>query len=377
MNESLQMQRQMPVCIAGMHRSGTSMVTRLLNLCGLYLGRDNELLESAPDNPEGYWENTRFMILNDEILAELGGAWDFPPLFSEGWELKPEFIPLKEKAGKLLEEFKGHKPWGWKDPRSSLTIPFWETLISGMKVVVCLRNPLEVAKSLHKRGYSSNAFAFNLWLVYNQRLLAATRSEQRIITHYNAYFVNPQAELKRVLDFLDLSVANEKIEQACEAVSVSLRHNRLTEQDLRNAGASPEVSSLYESMYEEAGPFCRQEDELKPYPGIETAIKDYERKLQLVSNPVEKSHILVEVGELYFNLGLSENAKHFFERAIFLDPGNSYAHNNLGVLSFQFGDCGIAKKYFSKSLELNPNNNEAKKNLAKLFEIIKVPSPQA
>jgi hypothetical protein len=43
----------MPVCIAGMHCSGTSMVARLLNLCGLYLGPEGELLPSTPDSPGG------------------------------------------------------------------------------------------------------------------------------------------------------------------------------------------------------------------------------------------------------------------------------------------------------------------------------------
>ena len=37
----------MTICIAGMHRSGTSMITRLLNLCGLYLGPKTELSPAA------------------------------------------------------------------------------------------------------------------------------------------------------------------------------------------------------------------------------------------------------------------------------------------------------------------------------------------
>jgi len=69
----------MPVCIAGMHRSGTSMVARLLYLCGLYLGPESELLPPRPDNEEGYWENFYFVKLNEEILARLNGGWDWPP----------------------------------------------------------------------------------------------------------------------------------------------------------------------------------------------------------------------------------------------------------------------------------------------------------
>ena len=71
-----QEEKELPICIAGMHRSGTSMVARLLNLCGLYLGPESELSPPAPDNPEGYWENKHFVGINDRILAHLDAGWD-------------------------------------------------------------------------------------------------------------------------------------------------------------------------------------------------------------------------------------------------------------------------------------------------------------
>src|SRR5215813_13113765 len=67
------------VCIAGMHRSGTSMVARLLNLAGVYLGREDELIPANQGNPEGHWEHARLVEINDAILSELGGGWDCPP----------------------------------------------------------------------------------------------------------------------------------------------------------------------------------------------------------------------------------------------------------------------------------------------------------
>jgi hypothetical protein len=74
----------MPICIAGMHRSGTSMVARLLNLCSLYLGPETELVGAAPGNEEGFWENGLFVRLNEDALAQLGGGWDLPPAMTEG-----------------------------------------------------------------------------------------------------------------------------------------------------------------------------------------------------------------------------------------------------------------------------------------------------
>ena len=55
------------------------MLTRLLHACGLYLGPKEELMPAQADNPDGFWEHLGFVALNDELLNELGGAWDLPP----------------------------------------------------------------------------------------------------------------------------------------------------------------------------------------------------------------------------------------------------------------------------------------------------------
>ncbi|MGB8647678.1 MAG: sulfotransferase [Anaerolineae bacterium] len=246
----------MPVCITGMHRSGTSMVARLLNLSGLFLGRDEDLINPEPDNPEGYWENRRFVQLNDALLAACGGAWDLPPTFTPGWEKSERVAPLRADAVRLIAEFDGASRWGWKDPRTSLTLPFWQELCPDLRVVICVRNPLEVARSLYRRGYNSNIYSFRLWQIYHAALLEAVPPERRIVTHHEAYFADPQAELARVASWLGWSLSAETIEQACTAVSTSLRHNRLTEAELKQAlaPAASGLLTLYATLCAEAGP---------------------------------------------------------------------------------------------------------------------------
>src|SRR6267142_2477971 len=85
------------VCIAGAHRSGTSMLTRLLHTCGLELGPESELMPARADNPDGFWENLRFVAINDEVLNELGGAWDLPPPASEAFK-SSSLDPVRLKA---------------------------------------------------------------------------------------------------------------------------------------------------------------------------------------------------------------------------------------------------------------------------------------
>ncbi len=203
------------------------MVSRLLNLGGLYLGPDSELMPPAPDNPEGYWENIHFVELNDKLLTQIDAGWDLAPTVSEKWVLRPAITSLRKEAAELIEHFIAHEPWGWKDPRNSLTLPFWMNLIPNLKVLICLRNPLEVAQSLHSRNFSSISFGLNLWLSYNRRILSAVRAEDCVVTHYDAYFYAPRAELRRVLDLLDIPASEKDVDEACATVSARLLEMRM------------------------------------------------------------------------------------------------------------------------------------------------------
>jgi hypothetical protein len=202
------------------------MVARLLNLSGLYLGREEDLYTGASDNPEGFWENRHFVELNDEILAHFGGGWDLPPTLPERWELQPEVSHFLERAAVLKAQFSQGPIWGWKDPRNSLTIGFWTQLIPDLRVLVCVRDPVEVMESLRKRGYSSPAFGFNLWRSYYRSLFAVVPIQACVVTHYDAYFSSPEEELRRVSMGLGMPVSDQKVREACKSISATLRHNR-------------------------------------------------------------------------------------------------------------------------------------------------------
>lgn len=72
-----------PVVVLGMHRSGTSAVTRVVNLLGLPLCRRDDLYLAA-DNPAGHWESTSVVGVNDALLAEMGGPCWAPPVLLSG-----------------------------------------------------------------------------------------------------------------------------------------------------------------------------------------------------------------------------------------------------------------------------------------------------
>src|ERR1051326_3937827 len=130
------------VCVLGMHRSGTSLITRMLNFLGVDLGPEEHLLEPAECNPKGFWEHQGFVAINDAVLEQLGGHWDEPPRCSSGWERLPKLNALKTRARSLIQkEFATAQQWGWKDPRTCLTLPFWQDLLPSMHYVLCGREP--------------------------------------------------------------------------------------------------------------------------------------------------------------------------------------------------------------------------------------------
>jgi hypothetical protein len=258
------------------------MVTSLLNACGLFLGRADELVGPALDNPEGFWENLNFVGLNEELLACHGGSWDEPPAFPTRWEFGSAVEPLLGQAAELVTRFGYHRHWGWKDPRNSLTIPFWQRVIPSLRVVVCVRNPLEVAHSLFVRGDSTVASQFELWLRYYRQIMSVAPPASRIVTHYQSYFEDARAEVRRVADWLGLEVSEEAAERACAQVSGALRHHRSTTEALKAAGASVEVVELYLSLCDEAGPVCRRLLERESVPGASHPPSPEEYALQLM-----------------------------------------------------------------------------------------------
>ena len=239
-----------PICIAGAHRSGTSMVTRLLHECGLYLGAESDLMPAQADNPDGFWEHLRFVALNDEILNSLGGAWDLPPNLTENFASN-RLDPLREKARALVHQFVETGIWGWKDPRNSLTWPFWKAVLPSLKTLIVVRNPLEVAYSMRKRNGTSYAFGLRLWEVYNRRLIKTTDARERLVTHYDAFFENPEKELARIAQFAGLPHA--RVRDAAALVARDRRHTHFTTEQLVETRISPQLLELLRQLMTEAG----------------------------------------------------------------------------------------------------------------------------
>jgi hypothetical protein len=108
------------VLIIGMHRSGTSLTTRIVNIMGYTIGNGADIIGADAGNPTGYWEHRSFVSLNRKLLA----AYLMPKAVSNFL-----FPKLKQKAAELILSFKDSCRIVLKDPIASITLPFWHDVI--------------------------------------------------------------------------------------------------------------------------------------------------------------------------------------------------------------------------------------------------------
>jgi GT2 family glycosyltransferase len=155
--------------VLGMHRAGTSALTRVMSLCGAELPRD--LLPANEGNPTGYWEPRGVVELNDELLDYFGVTWDDP--FAAFHIPEAASIPARfyERAAEILErEYADAKLFALKDPRCSLLAEFWASALQVKGVsccpVVIMRPYMEVADSLQRRDGTSLASAVMVYVAY-------------------------------------------------------------------------------------------------------------------------------------------------------------------------------------------------------------------
>lgn len=173
------------IVVLGMHRSGTSLTAQIINEIGIpVIGKQGILANGDQYNPQGYWETSELVTINQRVLLSLGSEWDNVPRFSPQWWEKWELNGLRKRARGFVEHITQDKGT-WKDPRMSLTYPFWAPILPKHRFVVCVRNPLNVSLSLERRDNMPMLDALNLWMVYTAHAIRHSYQENPLIVFYD------------------------------------------------------------------------------------------------------------------------------------------------------------------------------------------------
>ncbi|MDP3694872.1 MAG: hypothetical protein Q8R42_02015, partial [Desulfocapsaceae bacterium] len=179
------------IVVLGMHRSGTSAITRSLSMLGVNLG--DALHPAGFDNPKGFWENRECIAINEELLRHFNSAYDCLDLRFES-VVDDSFIrALKDRAIQLINRYLDESDglWGFKDPRTCRLLSFWRDVFQSIKCDVCfvivLRNPVSVVASLTKREQLPEEKSYLLWLQHVLPAVMNTEGQKRVVVDYDKF----------------------------------------------------------------------------------------------------------------------------------------------------------------------------------------------
>jgi hypothetical protein len=222
------------VVILGMHRSGTSCLARILQQAKLYLGP--EVAEPAAcANLEGHLEAQEAVRINDRILSLSGGAWDEVPETVRGDDT------TVARMNAFLAGLRAHPVAGWKDPRTTITWPLWRPHVHNYRLVVCLRHPVCVARSLQVREGWPLERGLALWTAYNDRLLQHLDNEPQPVSWFD--FDAPVEDQAVAIPALCRRLGLEANSNLVQVLNPFLRHHV----DVESA-PGPHSQAIYEQL---------------------------------------------------------------------------------------------------------------------------------
>lgn len=211
-----------PIIILGMHRSGTSLVAKILFEMGVHIGIKLDI----------HNESICFKNINKQLLQNQGAHWAKPEPFV--YQIYNEIFVNENshKALHLLEQWidyygkvEDNQIFGWKDPRNTLTLPIWLKIFPQAKVIHIVRNGIDVALSLYRREIRryfrlrgenhmfppTIATGYRLWKKYLQIGLALeSRCTKWISLRYEDIISRPQTQIDIICQFIGVTVSLER-----------------------------------------------------------------------------------------------------------------------------------------------------------------------
>jgi hypothetical protein len=258
-----------------MHRSGTSMLGRLLEQLGLFAGTRKD------ENNEALF----FQEINTWLLGQCGARWDVPGASGYLWKHEKGLPWIESYVQTLLDsprsiQFLGLKryfaggmksldsPWGWKDPRNTFTLPLWLRVYPQAKVVSIERHGVDVAQSLRVREagnldeaaekfnrYRPLVFlrpkgggfvesprctfldgGFSLWKEYTAQaraMIAQLPNDRSLALRYEDVLENPLKYLRESADFCDLDISDKRLREVIAGIKADRANSYTSDPELR------------------------------------------------------------------------------------------------------------------------------------------------
>lgn len=231
------MKRQ-AVLILGMHRSGTSALTRVINLLGFNLPRN--LIPASQHNVKGFWETQALADFHDWILESAGSYWHDWSKFNPDWYASPLFARACEELKTiLLAEFGSSDFIVIKDPRICRLLPLWLSVLSDLQIepaaIIPIRNPLEIASSLRQRDAFVDKKTLLLWLRHVLDAEQGSRDLPRAFCSYEGLLIDWHKTITKIASQIKWVWPRLSIETEIEIndfLSETVRHHVVSNNEL-------------------------------------------------------------------------------------------------------------------------------------------------
>ncbi len=298
------------IIVAGMHRSGTSLTASILQSCGVNIGE--RLVGKEIGNEKGHFEDLDMVDFHKEVLLSQG-------IEINGFTLVSQ-IPVDEnlrcRALDLIEARSENPLWGWKDPRTTLFLDFWDSLLPDAYFVMIYRAPWEVIESLYRRGtdeiiWENPEIAAELWKNYNQKILTfyENHADRCLLINVSRVVDDPSALISGIYQKFGIQLSTPDI--------------RIIDKDIFNIRSSQsEIPELLETYFP---------DIIKLYAALENKAQQFG---SVLSDPIEKSEngytgSITNFWDWQLNVTKNLNSQHyaqlyFREKASDFDEKNSF-----------------------------------------------------
>lgn len=243
-----------PVVILGMHRSGTTMITKILENLGLYVGEEKE------ENHEAlfFWEINNWIFDLHTARPELPHNMQFTnpktkQIIEESLQYFVQSPRKKKYLGNLNTNYQSLQAldfnFGWKDPKNTFTLEFWKSIFPNPKIIHVYRNPIDCISSYierdlvmknqfqwdwkkkvkrrflitHKFNYNFRLYnleqGYQLWQEYVQKAIDLQKDNSNYLAiQYEQFLKQPEIEIQKMLAFCNLSPSEQVIQQQINTI---------------------------------------------------------------------------------------------------------------------------------------------------------------
>ncbi|KAB2930666.1 MAG: glycosyltransferase [Candidatus Contendobacter sp.] len=226
------------ILVLGMHRSGTSALTRVINLLGFGLPR--ALIPPSQYNERGFWETQVLADFHDRVLESAGSYWHDWSKFNSDWHGSPVSSPFREELKRIIDsEFGMNDAFVIKDPRICRFVPLWVDTLQSLQIqpyaVIPIRHPLEVVHSLRERDRFTDQKSLLLWLRHVLDAEGSSRHLPRAFCTYESLLSDWHGTMKRMGMQMGVVWPRLSMDSRIEIgdfLSSKIRHHVFASQDL-------------------------------------------------------------------------------------------------------------------------------------------------